>query len=228
MQGRKFHLSIFSGINGFIFDLDGTLVNSNGVWESIDRKLMEKNHIRLSDRELHQAAAMTYEEVLEFFCSKGLRYTLEQLRSESNELAEKEYRYNIFLKDGAEEALRLIKARGGKIALATASPRRLYEPVLRRNCVYGMFDAFITTDEVGADKDHPDIYLKAAEMIGVPPWECMVFEDVLKGIVSAGNAGMATAAVYDGYSSEDYVTMKQIADIFLMSFRDILPMLSAN
>ncbi|MGN1106467.1 MAG: HAD family phosphatase, partial [Huintestinicola sp.] len=70
-----------------------------------------------------------------------------------------------------------------------------------------------------------DIYLKAAEMIGVPPWECMVFEDVLKGIVSAGNAGMATAAVYDEYSSEDYVTMKQIADIFLMSFRDILPML---
>ena len=218
-------MSIFSGIRGFIFDLDGTLIDSNGVWENIDRKIMDKNHIRISDRELHQAAAMTYEEVLEFMASKGLRYSLDQLMSECNALAETEYRYNIFLKDGAEEALRLIKARGGKIALATASPRRLYEPVLRRNCVYGMFDAFITTDEAGADKDHPDIYLKAAEMIGVPPWECAVFEDVLKGIVSAGNAGMVTAAVYDEFSSEDFVTMKQIADVFLMSFRDVLPMI---
>ncbi|MBQ5332311.1 MAG: HAD family phosphatase [Oscillospiraceae bacterium] len=218
-------MSIFSGIKGYIFDLDGTIADSNGVWEKIDRKLMEKNHIRISDRELHSAAAMTYEEVLEFFHSKGLCYSLEQLRSEIDALAESEYRYNIFLKDGAEEALRLIKSQGGKIALATASPRRLYEPVLRRNCVYGLFDAFITTDEAGADKDHPDIYLKAAEMIGVPPWECAVFEDVLRGIVSAGNAGMITAAVYDEYSSEDFVTMKQIADVFLLSFRDLLPML---
>ncbi|MCI7766610.1 MAG: HAD family phosphatase [Oscillospiraceae bacterium] len=218
-------MSVFSGIKGFIFDLDGTIVDSNGVWEKIDRKLMEKNHIMISDRELHAAAAMTYEEVLEFFHSKGLCYSLEQLRSEINALAESEYRYNIFLKDCAEEALRLIKSRGGRIALATASPRRLYEPVLRRNCIYSLFDAFITTDEVGADKDHPDIYLKAAEMIGVPPWECAVFEDVLKGIVSAGNAGMVTAAVYDEYSSEDFVTMKQIADVFLLSFRDLLPML---
>lgn len=221
-------MNILLGINGFIFDLDGTLIDSNGVWEKINRKLMDKNHIRLSDRELHQAAAMTYEEVFEFFCSKGLRCSLEQLRSESDELAEQEYRYNIFLKDGAEELLRLIKSKGAKIALATASPRKLYEPVLRRNCVYSLFDAFITTDEAGADKDHPDIYLRAAEMIGVPPWECMVFEDVLKGIVSAGNAGMFTAAVYDEYSSEDYVTMKQIADVFLIDFREILPALAGK
>lgn len=218
-------MGIFSGVRGFIFDLDGTIADSNGAWESIDRKLMEKNRIFISSNELHQAAAMTYEEVFEFFSSKGLKYSYEQFISEINALAEIEYRYNIFLKDGAEELLRLIKSKGGKIALATASPRRLYEPVLRRNCIYSLFDEFITTEEAGADKNHPDIYLKASEKLGVPPWECAVFEDVLKGIVSAGNGGMMTVGVYDSYSSEDFVTMKQIADVFLMSLRDALPMI---
>lgn len=218
-------MGALSGMRGFIFDLDGTLADSNGVWENIDRKLLDRRHIRYSEREIRAAAAMTYEEFGNFLRAKGIDYSTEQLKAEIDEMAEKEYRYSIFLKEGAEEVLRLIKAKGGRTVLATASPRRLYEPVLRRNCVYGLFDAFITTEEAGAEKDFPDIYLKAAELINIPPYECVVFEDTLTGIVSAGNAGMTTAAVYDKYSSEDYVTIKQYADYFIMDFRQVIPLL---
>lgn len=202
--------------SGYIFDLDGTLVDSNGVWEKIDRKVLEKNHVRATDSEIRAAAAMTYEECLEFFHSKGIKCSLEELKEEFDSMAEKEYRYNIFLKDGVREFLTGLKNAGKKTAIATASPKRLYEPVLRHNCVYGMFDAIVTTDEAGASKDHPDVYLLAAERLGVSPQSCVVFEDVLKGIVSAQNAGMYTVAVYDKYSAGDVVTMRNIADEFVM------------
>lgn len=207
---------IIEGIEGYIFDLDGTLIDSNGVWEKIDRKVLEKNGVYASDRELRAAAAMTYEECLDFFHSKGISCTLAELKAEFDDLAEKEYRYNIFLKKGTGECLRELKAAGKKIAIATASPKRLYEPVLRNNCVYGLFDAIVTTDEAGASKDHPDVYLLAAERLGLFPEQCAVFEDVLKGIVSARNAGMYTVAVYDKYSSDDVVTLRGAADKFVM------------
>lgn len=159
---------------------------------------------------------MTYEECLEFFRSKGIKCTLEELKEEFNGMAEKEYRYNIFLKNGVRELLTALKNAGKKIAVATASPKRLYEPVLRHNCIYGMFDTIVTTDEAGASKDYPDVYLLAAEKMGVAPENCVVFEDVLKGIVSAHNAGMYAVAVYDKYSAADVVTMRNIADEFVM------------
>lgn len=208
--------------DGYIFDLDGTIIDSNGVWEKIDRIVLERNHVYLPASELRRAASMSYEEVLELFISKGLTYTLDQLKNEFDELAVKEYRYNIFLKDGVKEYLSRLKNSGKKIALATASPKRLYEPVLRNNHIYNMFDAFVTTDEVGAEKDFPDIYLTAAERLGVFPDRCVVFEDVLKGIVSASNAGMYTVAVYDKYSSGDVITLRSMADRFIMSFDELV------
>ncbi len=206
---------------GYIFDLDGTLVDSNGVWEKIDRMVLEKNNIYATDKEIKAAASMTYEEVLAFFISKGLDYTLDELKKEVNDLAEKEYRYNIFLKSGVRNYLDAIKKSGGRIALATASPKKLYEPVLRNNCIYGMFDVFCTTDEAGVSKDHPDIYLLAAQKMFVSPDDCVVFEDVLKGIASARSVGMYTVAVHDDYCSEDAVTMRNMADMYIMGFDDM-------
>lgn len=208
--------------DGFIFDLDGTLVDSNGVWEKIDRLVLEKNGVYLSARELRRAAAMTYEEVLELFISHGVQCTLDELKAEFNRLAIIEYRHSIFLKDGAKEYLSLLKSQGKRIALATASPRELYEPVLRNNCVYSMFDSFVTTDEIGRTKDYPDIYLEAASRLGLSPDLCVVFEDTLNGVYSARNAGMYTVAVYDEYASADIVAMRNAADRFIMSFGEML------
>lgn len=214
-------MALFKDFDGFIFDLDGTIIDSNGVWEKIDRQIAEKNHVYLSDRELRKAAAMNYDELLELFISKGMNYSINELKDELDKIAVKEYRYNIFLKNGVREYLEALKREGKRIVLATASPQRLYEPVLRNNSVYGLFDAFASTEEAGAEKEFPDVYLLAARKIGVFPDRCAVFEDVLKGIVSAGSTGMYTVAVYDKYSAEDAVTMKEAADKYIMSFYEM-------
>lgn len=209
--------------DGFIFDLDGTLLDSNGVWEEIDRRVLEENGVYLTENELHAAAAMTYEQVLELFYSKGIRkYTLDGLKCEFDRLAEFEYANNIGLKKGAGEYLSEIKKRGGKIALATASGEKLYKPALCRNGVYELFDAFCTTAEAGSSKDRLDIYLLAAEKIGVPPGRCAVFEDIPEGIISAKRAGMYSVAVYDSCSVSEHERMRGMADRFIMSFEELL------
>ena len=121
-----------------------------------------------------------------------------------------------------DKARKVLKKNNIKIALATASPKKLYEPVLRNNCIYNYFDVFCTTEEVGKSKDYPDIYLLAASEMDVSPEDCIVFEDVLKGIVSAKNAGMYTVGVFDKYSDEDIITLRMTADRFIMNFFEMM------
>lgn len=205
-----------------IFDLDGTLADSNPVWKKIDIAILQNRGIKCSDEFADRLAAMNCEDAAAAMQELGVKSTAEELIKEYNELAVNEYRYNIFLKDYAAEYLTYLKGRGVKIALATASPKELYEPVLRHNHAYGYFDAFCTTREAGRSKDHPDIYLLAASKLGVSPNECVVFEDVLKGIVSAKNAGMTAVGVYDRYSAEDIVTIRNAADKFIMNFSEMM------
>lgn len=205
-----------------IFDLDGTLIDSNAVWEKIDRIMLNKRGLRCTDAFVHKMASMTYEEVAEEMRKLGVELTTEEIIAECNELAVKEYRYNIFVKDGVKEYLEYLKKNNIKIALATASPKILYEPVLRNNCIYNYFDVFCTTEEVGKSKDYPDIYLLVASEMDVSPEDCIVFEDVLKGIVSAKNAGMYTVGVFDKYSDEDIITLRMTADRFIMNFFEMM------
>ena len=205
-----------------IFDLDGTLIDSNSVWEKIDRIILEKRGIRCSDEFIHKLTAMTYEDAADEMHKLGVKETTKEIIDECNELAVKEYRYNIFVKDGVIEYLTHLQRNGVKIALATASPKSLYEPVWRNNHIYNFFDVFCTTEDVGKSKDYPDIYLYAASELGVNPSDCVVFEDVLKGIVSAKNAGMQTVGVYDKYSEEDIVTIRLTADKFIMNFFEMI------
>ena len=205
-----------------IFDLDGTLIESNSVWAKIDKIILNKRGIRCSDDLANKLSSMTYEEAAEEMHKLGVTESTEELIREFNQLAVQEYRYNIFLKEYAAEYLEYLKIRGVKIALATASPRELYEPALRHNNVYRYFDVFCTTGEAGKSKDHPDIYLMAASKLEVSPEDCAVFEDVLKGIISAKNAGMLAIGVYDRYSSEDIITIRAAADKFIMNFSEMM------
>ena len=106
-------------IDAYIFDLDGTLIDSNGVWKEIDRLIFEKNNVSLSDTELNAAAAMNYSDFLGFLRSYGIAYTLDELKSELDGYAVIKYSCEIKLKSGVKEYLYKLKKAGKKIFLAT-------------------------------------------------------------------------------------------------------------
>lgn len=205
-----------------IFDLDGTLIESNSIWEKLDRIFLDRRNINYTDDFIKTLTAMTYEDAAEAMINMGIETSVQEFTEEINRLAVYEYSNNIFLKDGAADYLAYLKKNNIKIALATASPAELYIPVLKNNRIFDYFDAFTTTDEVGLGKDHPDIYLKTAEKLAVPPCECIVFEDVLKGVVSAKKAGMMAVGVYDEYSADYTDEIIKTADKFISSFTEML------
>ena len=90
-----------------IFDLDGTLIDSNSVWEKIDRILLQKRGINCTDEFVHRLTAMTYEDAAEEMHKLGVKESTEELIKEFNALAVSEYRYNIFLKEGVRDYLDL-------------------------------------------------------------------------------------------------------------------------
>lgn len=205
-----------------IFDLDGTLIDSNPVWEKLDRIILERRNITADDAFFKKLTAMTYEDAAAEIQKLGVNISADDFKTEINELAVYEYSNNIRLKYGAENYLIHLKNSNIKITLATASPAELYVPVLKNNGVYHLFAAFTTTDEVGRSKDYPDIYIEAARKVGVSPECCMAFEDVLKGVLSAKKAGMFTVGVYDE-SSADYIEeIKKASDKFIYSFNEML------
>lgn len=205
-----------------IFDLDGTIIDSNTVWAKIDKIILNRRGIPCSDDLAAKLSSMTYEYAADEMHRLGVKESTESLIKEFNDLAVREYRENIFLKDNVRKYLDNLKKENIKIALATASPSLLYEPVLRHNDVYGYFDVFCTTDEAGKSKDFPDVYILAASKMQVSPSQCIVFEDVLKGVISAKKAGMTAIGVYDRYSSHEMEDIKAAADRYIMNFSEMM------
>lgn len=202
-----------------IFDLDGTLIDSNIIWEKINRIYFTKHNISISDEEIRKFTSMNFEDIADYFIKVfKLTANMDEFISECNEMAVVEYQYNIMLKANAKEYLEYLRENDIKIGLATASNKSLYEPVLKNNGIYDYFDALTTTREVQRGKGYPDIYLLTAEKLGVSPEDCVVFEDILAGIKGAKAANMRAYGVHDLYSEHNREEIEKLADGYIFDF----------
>src|SRR5690606_30862367 len=96
--------------------------------------------------------------------------------------------------DGIGELVRNAAGRGLKIALATSSPRFLAEHILESTGLMPFFNAVVTADDITRSKPDPEIYLKAADLLGIDPAFCVAVEDAELGIKAARDAGMRVIA----------------------------------
>jgi len=203
-----------------IFDLDGTLLDSMGVWEKIDIDFLAKRGLPVPDTYINEICARSFQEAAEYTISLfNLDERIEDLVSEWNSMAIYEYSHNIGLKPYAKEYLALLKSCGIKLGTATSLPKVLSEPVLRNNGIYNYFDIQCSTDEANRGKEFPDVFVLASQKLEVPAEQCIVFEDLLPGIISAKNAGMKAFCVYDEYSKEQRAEILKIADGYLYDFK---------
>ena len=206
-------------INAAIFDLDGTLIISSHVWEDIDRMFLAKRGFEVPEDYCTEIACMNFREGADYTIARfGLKEDPEDIIAEWFGMAQYEYAHNLRMKQGAEDFLRRLKAKGFRIALATASNPKLYLPVLENNGVIDCFDVFVSTEEACRNKQYPDVYLYAAGKLGASVRSCAVFEDQYRCIISAKTGGFYVCGCLDDHCSDDHEQIRSAADISFVSY----------
>ena len=162
------------------------------------------------------------EPIVKTYAYGGYELTADEIIAEWHSLSVKLYAEDVRLKPGAEELLERLSASGISMAIATDLDEELALPALRNNGIEGYFSVFSTTKAAGKDKRSPDVYLNAAHALGLRPEECLVFEDILKGIRTASATGFCTAAIYDSSSDKDWEDIVKLSDMSFRTLRDAL------
>ncbi|MCM0647823.1 HAD family phosphatase [Clostridium swellfunianum] len=214
---------MLNNIKAAIFDLDGTLVDSMGIWEKIDIEFLKERGLQVPSDLRDHIEHLSFIDTAKYFKDRfNLNETVEEIMAEWNNMANYEYSNTITLKPGAKEYLNCLKAKGIKLALATSNSHPLLEAVLKNNGVFEYFDSITTTIEVDKGKNHPDIYLLSAKKMNVSPDNCIVFEDIYPAVLGAKAAGMTVAAIYDIYSEHQKEDIIKTADYFIYEYKELI------
>ncbi len=203
-------------IDGIIFDVDGTLLDSMEMWRNLDYEFLEGMGITPDSDYTEAVNKMTLKE--------GVAYTKERyhLPMSEEDILEtirgmaKEFYYNrAELKPWVKEFLEILSLKNIPMTIATSSQKDFISHALERNGVARFFSGIFSGSDLGINKTKPDLFLMAAESIGAEPEYTWVFEDSYHALETAKRAGFKTAAVYD-QSNESFLeaTIRE-ADLYL-------------
>ena len=208
---------------GAIFDLDGTLFDSMGIWKEVDLAFFKNHGMRMPSDYQDKIKDMHFKTMAIYTKERfHMRSSVESIMDEWCELCFDKYANEVPLKKGVKKFLELLKTNGIKIAFATANTTELSEVCLKNNGIFEYFDTGSYLHETFTDKSDPDVYFLACERLGLSPDECIVFEDLLAGIKGAVKGGFTVCGVYDKHSRRDTENIKRIADYYINSFEELL------
>ena len=225
-----------------IFDLDGTLVDSIGIWNKVDMATVkyftgkeveetEVNHLR--DHVLRTATEEDiYRAYIKELCSKynileDIDTVYEKRKYFGDEIPKKDVTFKPF----AKEVLLKLKDLGFILALATTSTTKKVEIYSFENIntnsinLFEIFDLILTKDEVVKKKPDPEVLNKIIDYFKIEKSEAIVFEDSLVGVRTANNAGIEVVSVYDKYADYERDIINENSDYKIDSFKEILDLL---
>lgn len=184
-----------SGIEAVVFDLDGVLIDSEPTWDDVRRRFVEAHGGRWVDgADRHMMGMATMEWAGYLHDDLGVALPPEEIAEQVVAAMAERHAADLPLLPGAVEAVRRV-ARRWPVGLASSSPTRLIASTLAAADLEASFAATLSTEEVGAGKPAPDVYLEVARRLGVPPDRCTAVEDSTNGLRSARAAGMRVVAV---------------------------------
>lgn len=212
-----------------LFDMDGTLIDSVGVWNAVDETLVARIAAApagdvQAERDAFLRDNRRTAEPYRAYCA----YLKERYRSDKTPDEIYALRYDIAAdylenrvdyKPGADIFIRRLKAAGHTLAIVSTTARAnmdVYRTrnrnIIRKANIDDYFSLLYTREDAAALKPDPEIYLRAMAALDASAADCLVFEDSLAGVEAAKRAGLTVVAVYDRYSDNDRAAIERLAD----------------
>ena len=209
--------------NTFLFDFDGTLVDSMTTYVGIMKRILDENNISYGKELVKIITPLGFMGTAKYFREElGLEMSLESLAKKMGDMAIVEYTYNVPAKNNVINVLNQLKQCGASLNVLTASPHITLDPCLKRLGIYDLFDNVWSCDDFKTTKADPDIYVKAAELIGVDISDVLFLDDNYNADKTAKLAGMKVCGVYDDSSKEYEVEIRQLCDYYINDFSELL------
>lgn len=207
----------------YIFDLDGTITDTNGIWLEVDREFLSRRGLphtpeyqRVVERSIYPIAARFTKEYY------ALPDSPEEIMAEWDGMAERHYRELAPLKPGAEAFLRQCEEEGRPMAMFTACRPALCQAALERFGLLGLFRHIVYAEEIGLEKRDPECFVRLSGLLGVPQRECTLFDDSPDNCATAEKAGMSAVGVYDAYYAARQDELKSVCRRYIRSFEELV------
>lgn len=238
---RKIDLS---GKTVIIFDMDGTLIDSVGIWNKVDEELIgsiKDDLIAMPDEEFIQgkrdevlrrysAAQYPYLEYAEYL-KRQYHAVLnpEEIIKLRYDIASDYLKNKVDYKQEADVLLKKLKQAGFTLVIATTTKRSnmdVYRTVninIRRKAPLDEYFSLIyTREDVVKIKPSPQVHETVMQKLGVSSRQCLVFEDSMVGIEAAKRAGIEVVGIYDEYSKDDAAEIEKQADYYFKDFSAVI------
>jgi len=210
---------VIDKINGAVFDMDGTLIDSlivwDVIWENLGVKYLGKCGFRPSAGDDKAVRTMTLDLAMAFINERyGLAEDSKSVLDTTNEIIARFYSEEVELKDGVIELLEYLKGRGVKMCIASATDKNLLALAIEHCGLGRYFDTVLSCADIGKGKDQPDIYLLALDVLGTSVGDTCVFEDSLTALRTAHSIGLMTVGIYDrcNYGHDE---MPAVSDVYV-------------
>ena len=207
----------------YLFDFDGTLVDSMPTFVSAMLRILDENGISYGSDIIKIITPLGLNGTAEYYIDQmGIKLSKEQLMGIMKDYMMDAYFHTIPAKMNVPEVLRELKNRGASLNVLTASPHITLDACLKRLGLWELFDNVWSCDDFNTTKADPQIYVRAAEKMNTTADKVLFLDDNLNADLTAKAAGMQVCGVYDE-SSKDYVAqMKAANDYYIYDFQELL------
>lgn len=205
-----------------IFDMDGTLTDSNGIWRDVDIAFLEKRGLPYTKAYAEGVAHTIFPLAAAFTKEYGhLEESTDEIMAEWLETAGDVYAQQVPVKPGVVAYLEKCRQRGERMIVLTSSVPQHCRAAMEHLDLGKYFEKIYFANELQMEKKHPDIFLYAARDMGVKPEECTMFDDSIAACRSAKEAGMKVVGVHDPFFADTEEEMRQVCDRYILSFDEM-------
>lgn len=205
----------------YLFDFDGTLVDSMPTFVAVMLRILDERGIKYGEDIVKIITPLGYRGTAEYFRTLGVKESADELVEIMNRYARFEYENNIPAKEGVIETLREMKKLGYSLNVLTASPHLALDPCLMRLGLFELFDNVWSCDDFATTKANPEIYKMAAERLGKGVGEVIFVDDNVNAVKTAKAAGMVSVGIFDESSAEYIEEFKATADGYVMKLGEL-------